>query len=91
MTGELLVSDHGSAIEDPECDKGIPIQWQDEDVPNMREFDAVAQRVLALEPVIVTVRVTGKMSKASRSVFFDEPYWYLDLVSADVLSVREGS
>ena len=85
VTGQLLVSKHGSAVIDPLCDKGIPIEWHDSDLPKMRAFDEIAERV-QLEPLSVKVRVSGLVKRAPRSEFYDEPYWFLDLTSAQILS-----
>jgi hypothetical protein len=89
VTGELLVSKHGSAVIEPTCDGGVPITWHDDDVPRMRKFDAIAERLGGLEPFVVTVRVTGEMKRAPRG-YIDEPYWYLDLTSAEVLGQRQS-
>jgi hypothetical protein len=87
LEGELSVTEHGSGISEPSCDRGIAIGWRQENVPQMREFDAAAQRLEA-EPLIVRVRVTGTVAQHPPHDTFPWPYWQLKLTSAEVLSVK---
>ena len=82
VEGLLLVSRHGSLLEDVNCDGGIPIEWYEGD--GLHELDAAVGRDLN-QPPRTKVRVTGEMRRAARSAFLNEPYWYLRLQSADVL------
>jgi hypothetical protein len=87
LEGELSVSDHGSSVREPSCDKGLAIGWWEVDVPRMREFDAAALR-LESEPLIVRVRVTGTVVQHPQHDTFVAPYWQLKITSAEVLSVK---
>ena len=83
-----MVSQHGSAVVDQTCSKGLPIEWRDKVEPHMLAFHSIAKRLRDLEPLIATVRVTGTVKRAPRSVFIDEPYWYLELTAAEVVKVK---
>jgi hypothetical protein len=89
VTGELLVSYHGSVVTDPTCNRGIAVEWFEEDVPRMRAFDAAAERLRNSESESLTVRATGTMKRAPARDLTPEPYWYLRLSSAQVLSERK--
>ena len=86
VEGELLVSKHGSAVVDSNCDIGLPISWRDEK-GEFESFSTIAMRMRG-EPGDwhTKVRVSGEMKRARRSEFLDEPYWYLNLESARVVS-----
>ena len=84
VEGFLLVSHHGSAIVDPKCRGGIGVSWFEEDVPWMREFDAVAERSQA-EAMMARVRVTGIVKRRSKPDWVGLRPWYLDLAKAEVL------
>ena len=87
VEGRLLVSRHGSAIEDPRCDDGIRMEWFEGEAPGFRELNAVAEHAQT-ERLEVILRVTGVMMRAGRSELVNEPYWYLRLRTAQVLSVE---
>jgi hypothetical protein len=84
VEGELLVTIHGSTIEDRSCNGGIPIRWNERQRPALREFNAVARGAGFDETI--RVRVTGEIRRAERSEFVDDPYWYLDLRTAEIRS-----
>ena len=85
VEGHLLSSRHGTVLSDPRCERGIGIEWRDEG----RGFAAlteIAQRS-QVEPLVVTVRVTGEVKWRPSSMFRNAIDWYLDLESAEGLTV----
>ena len=85
VEGILLASRHDSVVVDPRCGWGIGISWFEEDVPWMREFDAVAERPLD-ETMMARVRVTGVVRRESQPSWPGLPRaWILKLAKAEVL------
>ena len=84
VEGLLLVSRHGSVLVDPGCGSGIGISWFEEDVPQMREFDALAERSFQ-QDMMVKARVTGRVVRGTAGSFGLPPVWILRLAKAEVL------
>lgn len=87
VEGYLLVSAHGSVVTDPRCGYGIGVTWTAGTSPQLRAFDALAGRMLALEPWIARVRVTGVMRQDEHGEFAGRA-WRLRLTAAEILSQR---
>jgi hypothetical protein len=83
VEGTLLVSKHGSTVEDASCDNGIPISWRD-DSPALREITEIAEGG-NVERHTVKVRMTGQMKRVQGSGFLNEPFWQLRVTSGQLL------
>lgn len=84
VEGVLLVSRHGSVVIDPQCGWGIGISWYDDDVPWIREFDAMVARSFE-QDMMVRARVTGIVRRETQGSFGLPPAWIIKLAKADVL------
>jgi hypothetical protein len=85
VTGTLLASKHGSALEDESCDKGIAISWRGENA-GLSELNELVSRKLGFEDhEPAKVRVSGEMRRVAKSAMLNEPYWEIYLTSAQVL------
>jgi len=84
VEGILLVSYHGSVVVEPRCDMGIGIEWFDDDLPWMREFDAIAERSQT-ETMMARVRATGIVKQKPHPDMTGGRPWYLDLTAAKVV------
>jgi hypothetical protein len=83
VEGTLLVSKHGSTVEDASCDNGIPISWRDNS-PALREIAEIAERGV-VERHTIKVRMTGKMKLVQGSASRNKPYWQLQVTSGQLL------
>ena len=83
VEGTLLVSKHGTTVEDASCDNGIPISWR-ANSPALREITEIAERGI-VERHTVKVRMTGQMKLVQGSSFLNEPYWQLQVTSGQLL------
>jgi hypothetical protein len=63
---------------------GIGIEWFEDDIPRMREFDAVARRSQA-QTMMAKVRVTGRVRQKSKPDWVGLRPYYLDMSEALVL------
>lgn len=83
VEGTLLVSKHGSTVEDASCDNGIPISWR-ADSPDLREITEIAEGGI-VERHTVKVRMTGEVKLVEGSGFLNEPSWQLQVTSGQLL------
>jgi hypothetical protein len=83
VEGTLLVSRHGSTIEDAACDNGIAIDWRG-DNQGLREITEIVEGEVVKRHTI-KVRMTGQMKLVQRQAFINEPYWQLQVTSGQLL------
>ena len=78
----MLVSQHGSALEDAACSRGIAISWDANDKSLGKLSDAVSRGPDSNYRQGTKVRVTGQIRRVARSAMLNEPYWELRASSA---------
>lgn len=85
VEGTLLVTDHGTNIEDASCDKGVAANWRD-DSPDLREItDIIVREGEMIERYSMAVRVTGQMELVQSSGLVKGPVWELQVTSGQLL------
>ena len=87
VEGYLIAGGHGNSISDPRCGNGVGLKWHRDDVPQLRNLDAMAARAKR-EPLMVRLKVSGQMQQDDTNNMAGVRAWRLALSEAQVLSVQ---
>jgi hypothetical protein len=83
VEGTLLVSRHGTNIEDESCDNGVSVNWRD-DSPGLREITNIIEGEV-VERNSMRVRMTGQMKLVESSGLVKGPVWQLQVTNGQLL------
>ena len=83
VEGTLLVSKHGTNIEDASCDNGVSVNWRD-DGPKLRKITDMVEGEI-VERYSMKVRMTGRMKLVQGSGLVKGPIWQLQATSGQLL------